>query len=205
MTRLATRTETAGPDWGALEARLRPFLTRRLPTPADVDDVLQDVLLRVLRGLPELSEETRLAAWMVQIARNAVVDFYRQRRAAPTPLLTEPVAEGDRLEDAEEQERARLERMLAAYVGFVAEQLPEPYREAIRLTELEGRTQREAARLVGVPLSTMKSRVQRGRERIRGELDACCRVGLDARGRLQSCEPKAAACSPGGCGVSERT
>lgn len=191
------------PDWAALDARLRPFLRRRLPTAADVDDVMQEVLLRVMKGLPQLADETRLAAWMVQIAKNAVVDFYRRRgsrSAAPLVEIPEPTHAED---DEDEEERQRLERMLAGYVAFVAEQLPEPYREAIRLTELEGRTQKEAAQLVGVPLSTMKSRVQRGRDRIRGELDACCRVGLDARGRPMSCEPRGAPCTDGGCGASD--
>lgn len=205
MSELASETTVAEPDWRALEARLRPYLARRLPSAADVDDVLQDVLLRVSRGLSGLADETRLSAWMVQIARNAVADFYRRREPAPAALLLEPASDSDVEADAEEEERSRLERVLATYVAYLAGQLPEPYREAIRLTELEGRTQREAAERVGVPLSTLKSRVQRGRERLRGELDACCQVGLDARGRLQSCEPRGSECATTGCGVTGRT
>ena len=72
---------------------------------------------------------------------------------------------------------------------FVA-RLPSPYREALTLTEIEGLTQRAAADLLGVSLSGMKSRVQRGREKLRELLEACCRIGLDARGRVIGCEPR---------------
>jgi RNA polymerase sigma-70 factor (ECF subfamily) len=187
-------------DWAALDARLRPFLRRRLPSAADVDDVMQEVLLKVLRGLPALADDAHLAPWMVQVARNAVADFYRRRSRTSEVSLPQPGAVEARVDVEGEEEREGLERMLAAYVRHLAEELPEPYREAIRLTELEGRTQREAAALLGVPTSTMKSRVQRGRERLRSGLEDCCRVGLDARGRVMSCEPRDSCIDSGRCG-----
>jgi RNA polymerase sigma-70 factor (ECF subfamily) len=73
---------------------------------------------------------------------------------------------------------------------FVA-RLPSPYREAITLTELEGLTQREAAEMLGISVSGMKSRVQRGREKIREMFEECCRISVDCRGRVVECEPRA--------------
>lgn len=67
--------------------------------------------------------------------------------------------------------------------------LPSPYREALTLTELEGLTQKEAAEMIGISLSGMKSRVQRGRERLRTLFDECCEIGVDARGRAIACDP----------------
>ena len=66
--------------------------------------------------------------------------------------------------------------------------LPSPYREAVTLTELQGMTQKDAAEMLGISLSGMKSRVQRGRQRIREMLQACCGIALDARGHVLSYE-----------------
>lgn len=205
MNELAALGGPLRPDWEALDARLRPYLRRRLPSAADVDDVMQEVLLRVMKGLPQLEDETRLPVWMVQIARNAVADFYRRAELGSRRLDADPASPKDPNEDGEEAERQRLEHILAVYVGHVARELPEPYREAIQLTELEGLTQKEAAARLGVPLSTLKSRVQRGRTRIRAQLDACCRVGLDGRGRVQTCEPLDTTCGPRGCASPSST
>lgn len=77
--------------------------------------------------------------------------------------------------------------------------LPPPYREALTLTELEGVTQREAARMLGVSVSGMKSRVQRGRERLRELFEECCEIALDARSRVVGCAPRAGTRGPTGC------
>ena len=68
--------------------------------------------------------------------------------------------------------------------------LPSPYREAITLTELEGLTQKEAAEMLDISLSGLKSRVQRGREKIRYMFEECCQISVDARGRVIECQPR---------------
>ena len=90
--------------------------------------------------------------------------------------------------DADEDGAA--ERELAAYVAMFVAMLPSPYREALTLTELQGLTQKEAATMLGISLSGIKSRVQRGRLQLRAALEDCCRIALDARGRVLSCEPR---------------
>ena len=77
--------------------------------------------------------------------------------------------------------------------------LPSPYREALTLTELEGLSHKEAAALVGVSLTAMKSRVQRGRDKLRAALVACCHIALDARSRVVGCEPRGDGNTPEVC------
>jgi RNA polymerase sigma-70 factor, ECF subfamily len=169
-----------------LERRLRPFVARRVP-PSDVDDVLQDVFLRVQAALPSLRDEQRLAPWIYAIARSTIVDTYRQRERQPL-LAAEWRLYSD--EERAGNEPSALEQELATYVVDFVARLPSPYREALTLTELEGLTQNAAADALGVSLSAMKSRVQRGREKLRQLLEACCRIGVDARGRVIECEPR---------------
>ncbi len=92
-----------------------------------------------------------------------------------------------------------MERLVATYVAPFIAMLPTPYREALTLTELEGITQKEAAEMMGVSFSGMKSRVQRGREKLRALLENCCEIALDARGRLIACEPRPHGKQPANC------
>lgn len=84
--------------WRDVAARLQPFIAQRVPAP-DVDDVLQDVLLRMHRGLATIREDDRLTSWMFQIARSAIADRARDRGRHPLvdeersdePAIAEPL------------------------------------------------------------------------------------------------------------------
>lgn len=181
--------------WRELETKLRPFVARRVRSEADADDVLQDVFLRMQRGLAGLRDDERFGPWVYQVARSAVVDHQRvaaKHRVAEADGRAEPAL------DAEDDARA-VEQELAGYLAPFVATLPSPYREALTLTELEGLSQQQAADQLGVSLSGMKSRVQRGRRRLRQALEACCTIALDARGRVIACEPRTDGKLPNGC------
>jgi RNA polymerase sigma-70 factor (ECF subfamily) len=171
--------------WRELEAKLRPFVARRVRSSVDVDDIVQEVFLRMQRGLPALRDEERFGPWVYQVARSALVDH--QRVAARHRVVDAGVV--DEL-TAEEEEDDRVAEQVSSYVAPFIAMLPSPYREALTLTELEGLTQKQAAEMLGVSLSGMKSRVQRGRVQLRRALEDCCSIALDARGRVVSCEPR---------------
>jgi len=181
----------ASPElWRDVSARLRPFVARRV-APADVDDVLQDVFVRMQRGLASLRDEERFTSWLFQIARSAVAEHARSR--ARHPLTSEPAPEQARPSDADDREASR---SLAACVSLFVALLPSPYREAVTLVELEGLTAREAAEMLGgISVSGMKSRVQRGRAQLREMFDACCEIALDARGKVTDYTQRPRPCS----------
>lgn len=185
--------ETRG-AWRSLETQLRPFVARRVRRPADVDDVVQDIFLRMQRGLPGLRDGERFGPWVYQLARSAVAEHRRQASRHPLSGSEPPdvAAEWD-------DEVAGVEQEVASFLAPFVAALRSPYREALTLTELEGLTQKEAAELSGVSLSAMKSRVQRGRLELRALLEACCHIALDARGRMLSCEPRPDGKFPDGC------
>ena len=169
-----------------LEQKLRPFVARRVPS-SDVDDVLQEVFLKMQAALPTLRDEQRFAPWIYTIARNAIVENHRQRARQPSLNLERT----ERIEPpGDDTEPNAIEQELASYITPYVAQLPSPYREALTLTELSGMTQKAAAEALGISVSGMKSRVQRGRDKLRELLDACCRIGLDARGRVIECAPR---------------
>lgn len=173
---------TAGPSTDPatvvvrFEAELRRFVTRRVPGP-DADDVLQDALVRIWSGAPALRETDRLGPWVYRVTRSAIIDHHRRRRDLPSDTLDEtpepPV-------EPENDARAALAACLEPMVGW----LPPEQAEALRLTDLGGLSQVEAAARLGVPLPTLKARVQRGRRRIRAAFDACCAFVQDGRGAV---------------------
>jgi RNA polymerase sigma-70 factor (ECF subfamily) len=202
--------EVGPPDpaalWSEFAPPLRGFLARRVPPGVDADDLVQEVFLRVIRHASTLRSTDRPEAWLFQIARNALRDALRARLRRDgrndaleggDDLAAEPDAAADRAAEAE----------LAPCLTSMVVRLPEPYRTAIRLTTLEGVSQADAARRLGISNSGMKSRVQRGRDRLRDLLVQCCSIAVDARGGVSDfhqrsaggCASPDAAGTPGSC------
>lgn len=136
----------------------------------EAKDLVQDTYLRALRAHGQFQPETNLRAWLFRIMRNRFIDeYWRQDRE---PLLADPLeAEeppglggpppGDRGPD-QSVVREDLNRALGA--------LPEAYRTAVLLIDVEGWTLEEAARALDVPVGTVQSRVFRGRRALRALL-----------------------------------
>jgi RNA polymerase sigma-70 factor (ECF subfamily) len=179
-------------SWQQLSDRLGVFIARRV-RPEDVDDVRQDVLLRIHTSARDLDDASRFGPWVYAIARNAVIDRLRRKSIADGELTFDPPAEPS----AEGVEPP----LLNCVTPFVS-RLPAAYREAITLTELHGLSQQEAADIVGISLSGMKSRVQRGRKLLREMFEDCCHLTLDGRGRVietrvrSGCQPPAGSREP---------
>jgi RNA polymerase sigma-70 factor, ECF subfamily len=191
--------------WQELDGNLRTFIARRVRNPADVDDLVQRVLLQIVNGIGTLRDAGRLHAWVYRMARNVIVDHYRStgsRRelAAGDGADLESAGAAAPHEPFDEDEGTAL-RELAACLAPMISQLPPSYQEAVRIVDLEGVPQHEAARRAGVSLSGMKSRVQRGRRQLRAVLEACCRIDLDRRGGISAyASRRLDACGCDGCG-----
>jgi len=194
--------------WQELHGNLRAFIARRVQNPADVDDLVQRVLLQIVKGLDTLRDAGRLHAWVYRTARNVIVDYYRsagsRREHAAGDAADLEAADASAAPAApvtlDDDDGAAL-RELAACLAPMLARLSPATQEAIRLVDLEGATQQEAARRVGLSLSGMKSRVQRGRQELRAVLEACCRIDLDRRGGIAAY----AARHPGACGCGRST
>jgi RNA polymerase sigma-70 factor (ECF subfamily) len=191
--------------WSAFGPPLRGFLARRVPPGVEPDDLVQEVFLRVIRHAGSLRSTDRPEAWLFQIARNALRDSLRARLRrdgrndaieSGDDLPAEPDATSERAAEAE----------LAPCLTPMVDRLPEPYRTAIALTTLQGISQADAARQLGISNSGMKSRVQRGRDRLRDRLVQCCAIAVDVRGGVSDFHPRhAATCSPPAGGGSARS
>ncbi|CAN1211610.1 RNA polymerase sigma factor [Tumidithrix helvetica PCC 7403] len=187
--------------WQTFHHRLRGFILQRVQNPSDADDILQEVFLRIHLRISTLRDSDRIVSWMFQITRNAVIDYYRspvrQREIiagdavdlelnAPNPQTEEFLLEG---------ESPNFNRELSACLKPMLQELPESYREALDLVEIHGLSQRVAAENLGLSLSGAKSRVQRGRQKLKALLLECCQVQLDAGGNVLDYKMKETKCS----------
>jgi RNA polymerase sigma-70 factor (ECF subfamily) len=188
--------------WTEFGERLRAFIARRVDSDADADDILQDVFLRIHRHADTVKHHDRLVSWLFQVTRNAIVDYYRapvRRRELPAGAAPDLEAAGHHAQDGVEDSDVAspaVRRELAACLGPMMEQLSPLYREAVRVVDLEGLPQQEAAARLGITVSGMKSRVQRGRQALQSQFHTCCQFDLDAGGRVTDYQPRGAGCGP---------
>lgn len=170
--------------WSHLSSDLRRFIRRRVPDDHVADDLLQEVFLRVHRNIGTLLGADRLVAWVYRIARNAIHDHHRKAAKGAVAL-----ADADPAEDADDA-RSQLRCRGCDWLDEMMRVLPDGYREAVQLTEIEGLSQQEVADRLGLSLSGAKSRIQRGRAMLKGVLEGCCNFEFDRRGNMIGYDPK---------------
>jgi RNA polymerase sigma-70 factor (ECF subfamily) len=192
MTVEATRRE--------LQVRVLGFVSRRVRSREDAEDITQEVMLRIHRHSADLEHVERMGAWVHRIAANAIADHYRRpaRRELPSGQAGDVPEAG--VDPAwEEPDSDTLRRELSACLAPLLEHLPPIYREALELTEFDGISQVEAAERLGLSVSGMKARVQRARAQLRDLLLDCCHVELDRRHAVTGIQPRRGPC--GTCGT----
>lgn len=163
--------------WQQMHHSLQAFILKKTGDESLTSDILQEVYIKMQAKLPELRDETKLSSWLYQISRNTIIDHFRQtqkelqfKKDLPPPLPSAPENE--------------LTHRLASWIPFAIEELPEKYRQALYLTEIEGISQKELAERLGISYSGAKSRVQRGREMLKATILACCEVATDKYGNV---------------------
>lgn len=169
--------------WQAHRDALYRFVLQQVRHEAAAEDIVQEVLVKAYTRQGTLKEPSKLRPWLYQITRNAIIDYYRLQKPSEA-VPDELIHEDRRVEDN------RAEWELARCLVPLLDALPEPYRQALRLAEFEGATQREVGARLGLSLSGAKSRVQRARKMLREVLLKCCRVELDRRGGVVDYEAR---------------
>ena len=138
--------------------------------PADAEEAAQEAFLAAWQGLPFFRGDASFSTWLYRLASNACVDLLRREgrhRSAAGPSLNDEEAAMDVADDAPSPhalaERAELRQQIEA--GLSA--LPEEYRQVLILREMHQQTYDEIAEILSLDLGTVKSRINRGRKRLR--------------------------------------
>ncbi len=176
----------------ALRDGLRRFVARRV-RPEHVDDLVQDILLRMHEHAGELRDEARLGGWAFRIAARVIADHHRAKKVVVG-------SSHEAAEVAEPADEKNLNEVVAGWLPPMLALLPDEYAQAVELVDVQGMSQKDYAEHVGLSLSGAKSRVQRGRRMLEEVVRACCDIEVDARGNVIGYQPRACACKPGDCG-----
>jgi RNA polymerase sigma-70 factor (ECF subfamily) len=137
--------------------------------PSDAEDLVQETFLRGYRGFGGFTEGTNLKAWMYRILTNTFINLYRKKQREPQTVLEEQIPEwylADRLRDSGDSASAEaqvIERMPDEEVKAALEAVPENFRIAVWLADVEGFAYREIADMLEIPIGTVMSRLHRGR------------------------------------------
>lgn len=163
-------TDDLGATFTDLRQSLRGYLRRRVPDPAQAEDLVQDVFVKALTSQRAGRRIDNLAGWLFAATRTTLADHYRSAPGAMETLDDQlPEREADDLQMHQE-----LSQCLRAFV----ERLPPLYRDTLIATEFQGETMRALAQSQGVSVSAIKSRVSRGRAMLRDRLLACCDIEI---------------------------
>jgi RNA polymerase sigma factor (sigma-70 family) len=143
-------------------SRLRSFIRRRVPDPADAEDVLQDVLSRLIEANEMLVPIEHVTGWLYRVARNRIADLFRARRPERFSELALPddeLAFEELLPSPDDGPDAMLERQLLLEALEVAiNELPREQREVFITHELEGKSFKQISQATGVSVNTLLSR-----------------------------------------------
>lgn len=192
--------DRADVEWAETLRRIRAFVTNRTGDPELAADITQDVVVRSIAS-GALDRVDDVTAWLYRSARNAVIDHHRARRPSlplpdadrwPDPDARWPDPDGSP-EDPNGPNEAT--RELARCLQPLLLRLPPESRDALTRVDLDGQTHQQAADQLGISVSGMKSRVQRGRRRLRDLVSGCCTVQLDHAGAVSDYHRR-----PDGCG-----
>jgi RNA polymerase sigma-70 factor (ECF subfamily) len=145
---------------------------RMTRNPADAEDLVQETMLRAYRAFDRFEPGTNLKAWLFRILTNAYINVYRKRQREPQKLSQDEVEDFDlyqQLKDHDPQfsatpESIVLDSLVDSDILEAIDSLPEQFRLAVILSDIEGFTYAEMAEIMGVPMGTVMSRLHRGRK-----------------------------------------
>ena len=169
-------------DFSLIKGDLHDFVSRRVKDPALADDIVQEVFLKIHSKISQLKQSEKLLAWIYQIARNTIVDHFRHRKLLDPTLMEW------------ESETNQLNECVARCLQKILLTLPDKYREAFRLSEIESISQTQLARQLGISYSGAKSRVQRARQMLRDKMEQLLIIKTDVYGNVITCEDRRPCC-----------
>jgi len=141
--------------------------------PADAEDLIQETYLRAYRGFAGFAEGTNLKAWLYRILTNTFINSYRKRQREPVTVLEEEIPDwylyGTEQSEASAETEV-LARMPDQDVKEALDALPEQFRMAVWLADVEGFSYKEIAEILNVPIGTVMSRLHRGRKALEKRL-----------------------------------
>jgi RNA polymerase sigma-70 factor, ECF subfamily len=151
---------------------------RMTRNPADAEDLVQETMLRAYRSFDRFEAGTNLKAWLFRILTNAYINVYRKRQREPQKVSTDQAEDFDLYQELrnhdshfeETPESIVLDALVDSDILEAIDDLPEQFRLAVVLSDIEGFSYAEMAEIMDVPMGTVMSRLHRGRKALQKRL-----------------------------------
>lgn len=162
--------------WQEYRHLLNKVLTSKISNRDDVEDLLQNILIKIHKHLPDLANHNNIKAWMLTVAKSTIADHYR-KQTKDSVITTS---------DLWYEQQSMDNELLHCLQPFIA-CLPQEDRELIERFDLAGESQKAYALSTNTSYSTLKSRVQKSRQLLKQQILNCCELELDHRGNALGC------------------
>ncbi len=174
--------------WHRFHQELKGFIVNVVKSPSDADDILQEVFVKIIRNIDKVKEVKQLRPYLYGMVRNGISDFFRKKQHfSDETKIPEKWSE----ETAESLNTTIAECCIQPFI----QQLTPKYKEALSLTVFENLPQKTLAKQLDISYSGAKSRVQRGKEKLKKIILDCCAYQSDVYGNLMEARNKDCDCS----------
>jgi RNA polymerase sigma-70 factor, ECF subfamily len=160
--------------WEDYKSSLLGYIQKRVADKQDAEDILQDILLKSYQFCAKGKAVLHLKAWLFKITQNTIIDYYKKNKR-PIPI------EIDRTNDTHEHS---LVGEASDYIKELLKLLPEEYALPLYMSDLENIDQKTIAEKLNLSLPNTKSRIQRGRLKLKERFLECCIVAFDENGEM---------------------
>ncbi|MFW5425774.1 MAG: RNA polymerase sigma factor SigZ [Methylophagaceae bacterium] len=166
--------------WNNFHSQLLVFITSKMHDSALAEDILQEVFIKVQKNINQLNENDKLKSWLYQICNRTIIDFYRSRETGDhTDDVEKLIATEENYQDLEQINRC---------IRILIDDLPENIRTILIASELELEKQQVIADRHHLSLPAVKSRIARGRKKLKNKLQACCDFEFNENGPKAHCK-----------------
>jgi RNA polymerase sigma-70 factor, ECF subfamily len=174
--------------WTDFHKELKSYIAKVVKNQTDADDILQDVFIKIIRNSDKVKKAKNLRQYIYGMVRNGIVDYFRNKQHLNNDTEIPVIV-------TEEDDQFLNATIADCCIKPFINQLPEKYKVALQLTEFQDISQKDLAEKLNISYSGAKSRVQRGKEKLKEMILNCCAYQSDVYGNLMEVDRKNCNCT----------
>ncbi|SRX55460.1 sigma-70 family RNA polymerase sigma factor [Aequorivita sp. CIP111184] len=157
--------------WSQFNNELYFFILKKVKNEHATNDIFQNTFLKIHKNLCQVKEEEKIKAWVFQIGRNEITNYFKQESLYVGALNEDKETFSDKYQN------------VCCFDRFIND-LPLIYRKPIELVYIKGKKQQEAAEILAISLANLKARIRRAKDILKKNFNECCKYEFDKNGSL---------------------